>query len=85
MKIILTIDIKDGPDTLIELIKILQAVGDLSRRGSGRFATSSTNLSRPAQIGPFVHTIRGEARLGWGNRVRRLGNARGRLGRRPRF
>jgi hypothetical protein len=27
MKIILTNDIKDGPDTLIELIKILQAVG----------------------------------------------------------
>jgi hypothetical protein len=27
MKIILTIDIKDGPDTLIKLIKILQAVG----------------------------------------------------------
>jgi hypothetical protein len=27
MKIILTFDIKDGPDTIIELIKILQAVG----------------------------------------------------------
>jgi hypothetical protein len=27
MKIILTFDIKDGPDTVIELIKILQAVG----------------------------------------------------------
>jgi hypothetical protein len=27
MKIILTFDIKDGPNTIIELIKILQAVG----------------------------------------------------------
>ena len=30
-----------------------------SAEEGGRFATSSTNLSRPPQVGPFVHTIRG--------------------------